>query len=78
MDTYKKPELEKAKITNNQKEWDEDYVITALCYGCRKCVLLCPAECIKGDSVPFYIDGDKCIRCGNCKEVCPVSAVQLI
>lgn len=59
-------------------EWDEDYVITSLCYGCRKCVLLCPRECILGDSFPFYIDSDRCIRCGTCADICPVNAVQLI
>ena len=57
---------------------EEEYVITSLCYGCRKCVLLCPAECIMGDSFPFYIDQDKCVHCGTCAEVCPVSAVQLL
>ena len=59
-------------------EYEDEYVIMSMCIGCRKCVLACPAECIMGDSFPFYIDSGRCIRCGTCKDVCPVSAVKII
>lgn len=71
-------ETEERGMKEDRTEWEDEYVITSLCYGCRKCVLVCPAECISGSSFPFYIDQDRCVHCGTCAEVCPVSAVRLI
>ncbi len=53
------------------------YVIdTELCNGCRRCAKRCPAEFITGEKKePHVIDQEKCIKCGNCYDVCRFDAV---
>jgi NADH-quinone oxidoreductase subunit F len=47
-----------------------------VCNGCALCVPTCPPECISGqENQPHTIDQDACIRCGACKDICPVNAV---
>ncbi len=50
------------------------YIIPEKCYrGCDHCVLKCPVkDCIKPNEKGLkVIDQEKCLKCGNCLEVCP-------
>ena len=53
----------------------EGYFITEACTGCRICEAVCPQGCIDFSAVPAVIRQAHCLRCGNCMEVCPQSAV---
>jgi ferredoxin len=64
------------------------YVIAAPCVGVKDtaCVDACPVDCIhpRRDEASFaaeapqlYIDPDRCICCGACVPVCPVTAIFL-
>jgi len=47
-----------------------------LCNGCQRCAKRCPAEAISGEKKePHLIDQEKCIKCGNCFDVCRFNAV---
>ncbi|MBN2875346.1 MAG: 4Fe-4S binding protein, partial [Spirochaetales bacterium] len=44
--------------------------------GCSLCARKCPVNCISGDKVQkFTIDTSKCIKCGECYNVCKFDAV---
>ncbi len=49
------------------------YIVPEKCYrGCEHCMVVCPSEAITQHPKRFkVIDQDKCIKCGNCLEVCP-------
>ncbi len=49
------------------------YIVPEKCYrGCDHCILKCPSEAIIKDEKGIkLVDQKKCIKCGNCKEVCP-------
>lgn len=54
-----------------------DQTSRASCCGCSACVQACPAACItmKPDEEGFLypcVNGDKCIHCNRCEQVCPV------
>ena len=58
------------------------------CYACNRCVVACPTGCITikgakredGSRYPesFQINFSRCISCGFCEEICPVSAIQVV
>jgi NAD-dependent dihydropyrimidine dehydrogenase PreA subunit len=55
----------------------------SLCYGCEKCVTVCPTQVF----APLMINGArrvvdpihdvKCIRCLACELICPVEAISI-
>ncbi len=52
------------------------FFITDDCIGCTKCAINCPEQCITGTVKQLHkIDTSACIKCGICKNVCPVDAV---
>ena len=49
----------------------------ALCRGCGKCRMNCPAGAITGTvRNPHVIDKDKCLKCGLCAANCPFKAIK--
>lgn len=55
------------------------YLVTEGCQSClaRSCSHVCPKGAISFVHGKSYIDQDKCIRCGRCKEACPYNAIIL-
>lgn len=49
------------------------YIIPEKCYrGCEHCVLKCPTKAITTNEKGIKeVDQSKCVKCGNCLEVCP-------
>ncbi len=51
-------------------------ILQSKCKRCRVCVVNCPENIVKGDrETGFYIELDKCIKCGKCFEVCKFGAI---
>ncbi|KQC12992.1 MAG: NADH dehydrogenase [Desulfuromonas sp. SDB] len=47
-----------------------------LCKGCTLCVKKCPVNAIQGEKgETAYIDQNKCIKCGQCFDVCKFKAI---
>ena len=53
------------------------YYVTDVCRHCiaHKCMNNCPKKAISLVQNRAYIDRDKCIECGRCKQVCPYGAI---
>ncbi len=51
--------------------------VTNNCRGClaHPCMQVCPKSCISFVDGHAFIDQDKCIKCGRCKEACPYNAI---
>ena len=54
----------------------EGYFITGTCIGCGSCAAVCPQNCIIQDEMPFVIEQEHCLHCGNCMTACHVDAVE--
>lgn len=73
-DEYEAHILEKRCPALVCKELIAYYILPEKCdRGCEHCVLTCPAEAIRSDEKRVkIIDQTKCVKCGNCRTVCPL------
>jgi len=46
-----------------------------ICFGCTRCMTVCPTGAIRIVRGKAQVDPRKCVDCGNCMEVCPVNAI---
>jgi len=51
------------------------YVITEACKKARKCVQVCPVDCIYDGGDIFLINPEECIDCTMCDAACPFDAI---
>lgn len=53
------------------------YLVTDNCRGClaHPCVSVCPVKAVSMVNGKSYINAEKCVKCGRCKEVCPYEAI---
>lgn len=53
------------------------YEVSNMCKGClaHPCMEVCPKGAISMVNGKSYIDQEKCIKCGQCKKVCPYGAI---
>ena len=56
---------------------DNIYEVSNMCKGCisHPCMVVCPKEAISRVDGHAFIDRDKCIKCGRCKDACPYDAI---
>lgn len=74
-DLSKKP-IERFSASFGGKVSEKDgYFVTDECKGCKKCLSVCPQNCIEF-AEKAYIRQENCLRCGNCLAVCPVNAIE--
>lgn len=52
------------------------FYITNKCISCKKCIPVCPQECIDINNGLAVIRQNNCLHCGRCEEICPVGAVE--
>lgn len=76
---YEEHIFERKCATHTCTELRKFKIHTDLCTGCTICSKKCPTSAIIGNKkTPHFIIDDKCIGCGNCKEVCNFNAVEMI
>lgn len=46
-----------------------------ICFGCTRCMTICPTGAIRVFRGKAHVDPDRCVDCGNCMAVCPVDAI---
>ena len=59
---------------------EKSYRVTDLCQGClaHPCVEVCPKGAVSIQHGCSVIDQEKCIKCGQCANVCPYGAINKI
>jgi len=76
MDEYKEHIDDKKCRAGKCKSLLSYSIIPEKCVGCTACARVCPVSCIAGERrKPHVIDALKCIKCGQCFEVCKFKAV---
>ncbi len=60
------------------KELTEFYINPSQCVGCGLCKRGCAPQAIDGNTKqPHFIHQEKCIKCGNCIDICKFKAVKV-
>ena len=56
---------------------EKAFIVGEQCQGCmaHPCMEVCPKKAISFKDGYSYIDQGKCIKCGQCKKVCPYGAI---
>ena len=56
---------------------EKAFIVGEQCQGCmaHPCMEVCPKKAISFKEGYSYIDQEKCIKCGQCKKVCPYGAI---
>jgi NADH:ubiquinone oxidoreductase subunit F (NADH-binding)/NAD-dependent dihydropyrimidine dehydrogenase PreA subunit len=58
------------------KDLIEYFILDNKCTGCAACLKLCPQQVTQGElKKPHVISSENCIRCGICRDACPVEAI---
>ena len=59
---------------------EKSYRVTNLCQGClaHPCVEVCPKDAVSIVHGKSIIDPEKCVKCGQCANVCPYGAINKI
>lgn len=47
------------------------------CTGCKRCIHLCPYDCLKTSEEKIAIDFERCTACGKCIEECTSNAISI-
>jgi len=48
------------------------------CIGCTACAKACPTKCISGERKEVhFIDQEKCVKCGICRDTCKFDAIDI-
>jgi NADH:ubiquinone oxidoreductase subunit F (NADH-binding)/(2Fe-2S) ferredoxin len=77
MDEYKEHIDDKKCRAGKCKSLLSYTIIPEKCVGCTACARVCPVTCISGErKKPHVIDQLRCIKCGQCFEVCKFNAVK--
>lgn len=73
---YKAPFVNIIKFACNSCP-DNVYMTTDICRGClaRPCIEVCPKDAVSMVNGKSFIDQEKCIKCGRCKNACPYNAI---
>ena len=76
MDEYENHVLDKFCPAGKCKALQKYEINPEKCVGCTACAKKCPVSCIDGEPKKVHvIDKARCIKCGNCFEVCRFGAV---
>lgn len=56
---------------------EKSYLVSENCRGCmaHPCTNVCPVKAVSMVKGHSFIDQEKCIKCGKCKEACPYDAI---
>ncbi len=76
-DTYYEPPLISVMKFACEACPETAYWVTNNCRGClaHPCTAVCPVQAVSMVKGKAFIDKDKCILCGRCKEACPYNAI---